>query len=303
MSERVPRISVGMPVYNGGRYLGRSIDSILGQTVEDLELVISDNASTDRSEDVCRDAAAADPRVRYTRNAQNIGAAANYNAVFHRARAAYFKWTSASDLCEATLLERCAAVLDARPDAVLCYPRTRLFDETTGTMTDYVDGLDLQDDDPVARFIACQKRMRLNNVMNGVVRRDALRRTRLMGSFLSADCCMIVELALHGKFVEVPEFLYYRRMEPQTATRLKSADEVREHWDPRSRAPITLPGWKMAREYYGAVWRAPLSLAQRARLSAHLLRWTGWARAELAGELHDALTARGRRRARSGGRP
>ncbi len=301
MSERVPRISVGMPVYNGGRYLRRSIDSILGQTVEDLELVISDNASTDGSDEVCREAAAADPRVRYARNAQNIGAAANYNAVFHRSLAPYFKWTSASDVCEATLLERCAAVLDARSDVVLCYPRTRLFDETTGTMTDYVDGLDLQDEDPVARFIACQERLRLNNAMNGVVRRDALARTPLMKSFLSADCCMLVELALHGKFVEVPEFLYYRRMEPQTATKLKSPEEVRRHWDPRSRAPVTLVGWKMAREYYGAIRRAPLSLSQRTRLGAHLVRWTGWARAELAGELHDAWTAR--RRARSGSRP
>lgn len=302
MSERIPRISVGMPVYNGGRYLRRSIDAILGQTLEDFELVISDNASTDGSDEICQGAAAADPRVRYARNAQNVGAAANYNAVFHRSRAPYFKWTSASDLCEATLLERCAAVLDERPDVVLCYPRTRLFDETTGTLTDYDDGLDLQDDDPIARFIACQERLRLNNAMNGVVRRAALGRTPLMKAFLAADCCMLVELALHGKFVEHPEFLYYRRMEPQTATKLKSAEEVRQHWDPRSRAPVTLAAWKMTREYYGAIWRAPLSLGQRTRLCLHMLRWTRWSRAELALELREAWSARGGR-AKSGGRP
>ena len=292
MSERIPRISVGMPVYNASRHLKRSIQSILGQTVTDLELVISDNASTDGSEEICREAAAADPRVRYVRNPQNVGAAANYNAVFERSRAPYFKWTAASDLCEATLLERCAAVLDSRPDAVLCYPRTRLFDETAGTTIDYVDDLDLQHEDPVARFIACQRQMRLNNAMNGVVRRSALSRTRLMGSFVSADCCMLVELALHGKFVEVPEFLFYRRMEPQTATRLKSTEEVREHWDPRSDAPLTLTEWKTAREYCGAVWRAPLSLSQRARLCAHLLRWTRWSRVKLVGELRSARRGR-----------
>jgi len=288
MSERVPRISVGMPVYNSAPYLRRSIESVLGQTVADLELVISDNASTDGSEQICREYAATDPRLRYARNAQNIGATENYNTVFHRSRAPYFKWASASDLCEPTLLERCGAVLDARPDVVLCYPRTRLFDETAGTTTDYVDDLDLQQDDPVARLVACQERLRLNNAMNGVVRRAALARTALMKPFLSSDCSMLVELTLHGKFVEVPEYLFYRRMEPRTATKLKSTEEIGRHWDPRSPAPLRMVGWKMACQYYGAVWRAPLGLAQRARLCAHLLRWTRWSRVQLAAELRQA---------------
>jgi len=302
MSERVPRISVGMPVYDAAPYLRRSIESILTQTVGDLELVISDNASTDGSDEICRAIAATDPRVHYARNAENIGAVENYNAVFRRSRAPYFKWAAASDFCRPTFLERCSAVLDARSDVVLCYPRTRLFDETTGTTTDYQDDLDLQDDDPVTRFIHCQERLRLNNAMNGVVRREALARTALIKPFLSSDCSMLVELALHGKFVEVADYLFHRRMEPRTSTKLKSREEAYRHWDPRSRGPVTMVSWKTAREYWRAVRRAPLSLGQRARLCAHLLRWNYWQRAELARELREAAAARGRRSGEGGAR-
>ena len=83
--NRIPVISVGMPVYNGEQYLESAIRAVLDQTCEDLELIISDNASTDRTAQICNDFAARDSRVRFSRNPDNIGAARNYNRVFELA--------------------------------------------------------------------------------------------------------------------------------------------------------------------------------------------------------------------------
>ncbi len=78
----MPAVSIGLPVYNGDNFLAEAIDSILRQTMEDFELIISDNASTDRTEEICREYAAGDSRIRYYRNESNLGAMANYNLVF-----------------------------------------------------------------------------------------------------------------------------------------------------------------------------------------------------------------------------
>src|SRR5580698_5675373 len=87
----VPVVTIGMPVYNGARYLEEALRSILNQTYRDCELLISDNASTDATESICRRYAAEDGRVRYLRNERNLGAAANYNRVIHLASGRYFR--------------------------------------------------------------------------------------------------------------------------------------------------------------------------------------------------------------------
>ena len=119
-----PRVTIGIAVYNGAKYLDQAIQSVLAQTFTDFELIISDNASTDSTEDVCREYAARDPRVRYTRSARDLGPAENYNRCFRAARGEYFKWHAHDDVCLPTFLERCVATLDAAPGAVLCMPAT-----------------------------------------------------------------------------------------------------------------------------------------------------------------------------------
>ena len=108
-----PRVSIGMPVYNGADHVAKAIQAILSQTFEDFELVISDNASSDGTDQICRRYAALDPRIRYCRNDHNLGAAANYNRVFELARAEYFKWAAHDDLYAPEYLERCVAELDS----------------------------------------------------------------------------------------------------------------------------------------------------------------------------------------------
>jgi glycosyltransferase involved in cell wall biosynthesis len=289
MEVDVPLVSVGMPVYNGQEFLRAAIDSLLAQTFTDFELILCDNASTDATEAICREYAARDNRIQYYRHAENIGASDNYNAVVFPARGSYFKWASSNDICQPTFLERCVAVLDAQPDVVLAFPRTRLVDPQAQVIEDYHDDMTISDARPSARYRACIERMRLNNAMNGLIRIDCLRRTTLVKKYFSSDCNMMAEVALYGKFVEVPEYLYYRRMDPRTSTALKSGEEVVAHYDPKRRKPMLFQQWKMNFARFGVVWRAALPLDERVRLAAYIGRSIVWHRRNLANDVSAAI--------------
>ena len=116
MKGKTPCVSIGLPVYNGERFLTEAIESLLSQTYQDFELIISDNASTDRTEEICRKYAAQDPRIRYSRNAANIGGTNNANLTFELAHGEYFRWAADDDRCAPTLVERLVEELDKRPD-------------------------------------------------------------------------------------------------------------------------------------------------------------------------------------------
>src|SRR5262245_34908562 len=122
---RKPRVSIGLPVYNGQQFLEETLNSILAQTYTDFELIISDNASTDRTSEIARAYVAKDARVRYHRNENNLGVAGNYNGVFSLASGEYFKWAPADDTCLPNYLARCVEILDLDSTVVLAYPQTQ----------------------------------------------------------------------------------------------------------------------------------------------------------------------------------
>ena len=129
MLSNKPCVSIGLPVYNGEKFLKETLDSILAQTFEDFELIISDNASTDRTEEICKEYAAKDRRIRYYRNKENLGAGWNNNRVFELCTGEYFKWNAHDDVCAPEFLERCIKVLVQDPTVVLCYPKVTVIDE------------------------------------------------------------------------------------------------------------------------------------------------------------------------------
>src|SRR5215472_17867412 len=132
-----PRLSVGLPVYNGENYLAESIDALLGQSYEDFELVISDNASTDGTAGICHRYARQDSRVRYIRQPSNIGAAPNHNFLIDQARGELFKMASHDDLYARDLLQRCIDALDEYPQVVLAHSWSAVIDEE-GKITELV---------------------------------------------------------------------------------------------------------------------------------------------------------------------
>ncbi len=96
-SRNIPTVNIGMPVYNAENYLQGALDSLLAQDYGDFDLLISDNASTDRTQEICLDYTARDRRVRYQRNGRNIGAADNFNRVLEPACGKYFMWAAHDD--------------------------------------------------------------------------------------------------------------------------------------------------------------------------------------------------------------
>ena len=128
-TSAAPRVCIGLPVYNGERFLAGAIASILAQTYTDFELIICDNASTDRTGEICRGFARKDARVRYHRQPRNLGATANFNHCFELASGAYFKWAADGDVLEPRFLEACVEALDDDPGAVLSQSLVKVVDE------------------------------------------------------------------------------------------------------------------------------------------------------------------------------
>ena len=279
----VPAISVGMPVYNGERYVELTIRAVLGQTLEDFELIISDNCSTDRTAEICQDLASTDARIRYVCNDVNIGAARNYNRVFQLGRAPYFRWMNADDLCTPTLHERCHAALESRPDAVLAYGKTAIIDAEGRVTAQYEDNLDLPDETPVARFRRFSSNVGMTNAIYGLMRRDIMARTALMGqgSYPAADTNFMGELSLYGKFIELPEVLFMRRMHPQASSwERRDVQKQQKFWTGTS-AAFRWPHWKRHAATLAAIQRAPLRPAEKLRLQGFALRRMLWTRQAL----------------------
>jgi glycosyltransferase involved in cell wall biosynthesis len=256
---RVTSVTVGLPVYNGAPYLEDAIRSILDKTHEDLRLVISDNASTDETEEICR-AAAADPRVDYERQDVNRGAAWNYNRTVALARSPYFKWAAADDLLAPTCVERCFATLSAAPPTVvMVYPRTTIVDAAGNAVSEWSDGVDSRSPRPRTRFNHVVDRVVLGNPIFGLVRAEALARTRGHGNYPSADWVYLSELALLGEIWELPESLFLRRMHEMTSRAANPELEQLSAWFDPSAVPVRDEKRRLRHEYVAAVRHAQLS--------------------------------------------
>lgn len=288
-SPGVPAVSVGMPVYNSSEWIERAVASILGQSHRDLELIISDNASTDGTLAICERLAHSDPRIRLLRNPRNLGANRNYLAVLHAARGTYFKWASSNDICAPAFIEKCVAALARDPQAVLACPRSWLFEDSIESARPYDSDIEVTSSDPAVRFVTLLNAMALNNVFNGLIRRSVLEQIATMGSHMSADVALVAELALKGKFVIVEERLFYRHMSAQTATKLKSAREVDQHFVPHARKPLQWQHWR----FHLALLRAAVRSAPAGRswldATSYALRAMLWSRRDLARDIRKAM--------------
>lgn len=286
------RVSIGLPVYNGERFVAATLDSIVAQTFEGWELIISDNASSDRTAAICQEYAQRDPRIRYVRNERNIGSTRNFNQTVQLASAPYFKLANADDLCEPELVERCVEVLDRRPEVALCYGRTALIDEDGQYLGPFEDGLDLRAMRARERFWMALERTRLVNVIQGVMRTDVVRRTARLGPYIGSDVVLVAELVLHGQFYELPDVLFYRRIHRGAYSTLTLADR-QGFVDPAKRGKRFFYLWRHHLEYHRAVLRAPLSPGEKARLTLGLLRLAVTNRWDLLGELWAQVGWRG----------
>jgi glycosyltransferase involved in cell wall biosynthesis len=271
-----PRVTIGLPVYNGERFLADAVESVLQQTFTDFELVICDNASTDRTPEIIESYARRDPRIRHVRNAVNIGAAANFNAAFELGRAPYFKWMAHDDLCAPDFLRRCVEALDRDPAVVLCFPRQLDIDDHGNVVSTNVFPLDTRLTSPHQRFAEIMRFWRGAPGIWGLTRRDVLRRTGLIQDYYASDLVLLAELALHGRFAEVPEDLLLHREHAGRSVYSTDRYSVTTWLNPLRRRPRRFPFWSWFGGYVAAVSRSPLPFAERLRCWAHLARWFRW---------------------------
>lgn len=268
-----PTVSVGLPVYNGEAYLRQVLDSVLAQTFGDFELVISDNASTDGTEKICREYAATDPRIRYHRQPRNRGVTWNFRQVALLSSGQYFLWTSHDDLLASNYIERCVEVLDRDPSVVLCYSNAIYMDEA-GNRFEPKQQLEFDQPSPHQRFRRLIGLSHSCVALFGVIRLDVLKTTSIHGDFSDGDRCVLVELGLHGNYHRIQEPLFFHREHAgrfthqhpsrQQQTRLANPDRV---------IRFVFPHFRILQEYALAVHRAPLSWGERFRCYVYLLNW------------------------------
>jgi glycosyltransferase involved in cell wall biosynthesis len=281
---REPCLTVGLPVYNGERHLRSALNSILAQSFTDFEVVISDNASTDGTEAICRNYVSKDDRIRYYRNEANLGVSRNFNLTVERARGRYFKWAADDDVLEPDYLARCVRVLDEDPGVVLCHSQIRIIDDAGRAIADYRyrDGYAGQAR-PSHRLRHVLIEDRWCFEIFGVVRTVDMRKTRLLGKFVGSDRIFRAEMALRGRYAIVPEFLFLNRDHPRRGSRVLPAHHMRgELFNPALAGRRIFPHWRILLEYARCTGRAPIGRGERLACYASLSRWLtqhhNWAR-------------------------
>jgi glycosyltransferase involved in cell wall biosynthesis len=272
-SDSLPRLSIGLPVYNGERFLRFALDAILNQTYRDFELIISDNASTDSTMRICQEYAARDSRVRYCRNLENVGSAENFNLVFAQARGQYFKWSAADDIISPTFLEKCIEVLDRDPSILLSYSRADRIDSSGEVDGSYDYPMRVSHPSAHVRFSDLILVNHFCIAVFGVVRREVLAKTPLIGKYVGSDRVLLAELGLRGRFYEVPEYLFHRRDHPQSSGRMFNIYNRLAWFDPSKRSQLNLVNWRVGMEYIHSINRVNLPLVEKMQCYQSTLRW------------------------------
>ncbi len=288
-----PRVSIGMPVYNGENYLAEALDSLLAQTFTDFELIISDNCSADGTESICRDYAARDDRIRYDRQTENIGAITNFNRVFEVSRGEYFKWAAHDDVCQPRFLQTCVEILDAQPEVAWCHTRSDMIDADGRSWVDQLppdaEELERQPDGslwwkglPREHFDSARPDLRYAGVLlgtnwcvdsYGLIRSAALRKTRLLRPVYGAEKVLMGELSLIGKYQESPELLFAQRVHAEASSALGTATAQETFAAQAHAKPFFSTRFALLTAHLGAVQHAELSFAQRVRCRWVVIRY------------------------------
>lgn len=257
-----PRVSIGIPVRNGETTLPGTLDSILAQTFANFEVVISDNASDDRTKEICLDYARRDSRVRFYRSASDLGQIANFNRVFELSRGEFFRWMGCNDWLAEEYVQRCVDALTREPSAVLatCYQAhydgdgRRFYSEYKGPRVDM--------ECPHRRFGRMLWFFRASPLyidpIYSLIRRSALMQSGLLPPLLGTDIILSCELSLIGPFCHVPECLAFRRV-----TSPAPRAEILARYDPRQ----DNPRWwfvRMCRAIAAMAIAKPVSRTQKA---------------------------------------
>jgi glycosyltransferase involved in cell wall biosynthesis len=266
-----PLVSIGMPVYNGDKYLAGALQSLLAQEHREFELIISDNASTDHTADICWQFQKQDSRIRYIRRAQNQGSPWNFASVVHEANGPYFVWAAYDDLRAPSFIGKCVEKLEQHPDAVLCCTEINFIDADGLPNQEWViknfRNLDTEGMSPVQRvhpliafcgWFAIYGLMRLENT----------KKLSLGLSVQGWDVIFLMELLTMGNFVKVPEPLFSYRI-----AKKKSTADYHEELNSggKTTAATTTPSTDLAVNLIRAVYLSSFTDADKSAIFADFI--------------------------------
>ena len=268
-----PRVTIGIPVHQGEQFVDQALRSVREQTYQDLEILIADNGSTDGTEAICRRHAGEDPRVHYFRSEVNRGSSWNFNRLVDLARGELFKWAAHDDTLAASYVQRCVEALDADPGAVVAHTGTIEIDDAGHEFHRWPPNPNAMAGRASRRFADMLFRESECFPVFGLMRREVLQRTGMLGPYNAHDRPLLAELALHGRFVYVPELLFHNRDHPDRSIRAFSGARDRISWfDPGLAEQVVYKHARLVLEYRRAIRRSGVS--GRDRLGAHVL--LGW---------------------------
>jgi glycosyltransferase involved in cell wall biosynthesis len=276
MSKSNPLVSIGIPVNNGAKYLDQAIESIISQSYTNFELFISDNASTDNTQDICVKWQNIDKRITYHRNEKNQGAIPNFNHLVGKAKGKYFKWAAHDDYLDPDYLAECVATLEENPQSTLCFTWVREIDENNEILkTHEYAHHNYHHPTPYTRH----KSMIYNDLdcfeIFGLMRLESLQNTPLFGHYIASDRILLSDLILVGPFTEVKKYLFYNRDHPESSTRKMPAHHQRAAWFDTSKNinSRNLPHWRIMKEYLSSISRANITIKQKWQCRLNVLGW------------------------------
>jgi GT2 family glycosyltransferase len=274
-----PLVTIGLPIYNGASLCRIAIESVLAQTYPNFELLISDNCSTDETEDVCREYARRDSRIRYTKTERNLGAGGNFCRTVELARGEYFRWIAHDDSIYPDFITECLAVAEADPEIISVAPIIDIMDRAgvkhqsvvtyTGRTRWSSNRIEqyAQMMDELAYCETHSDGLFMVAYLFALHRLSLLRRTRLLMPFISSDYVLAAELALWGKlaFVNKPLSVFVRDTGTTSQFVLWNPTAIQRTLDPSrmSKLDMLISVRRRHAEQFVAVLRSPLGVFEK----------------------------------------
>ncbi|MEZ5591634.1 MAG: glycosyltransferase family 2 protein [Gammaproteobacteria bacterium] len=279
-------VSIGVPVYNGARFLDACLKSLTSQTYRDLDIVVCDNASTDGTSEIGLKWAAKDPRVRYYRSPENRGAARNFNWALELARGEFFRWCASDDACAPECVERCVEVLNKDMSLVLCSTQVTDIDVNGNFLRFKQSGPLAGAKRPSERFGELMDMSHTCEQVFGLIRMANLRRTRGIAAYSDSDRVLLAELALHGRFFEIPQSLFLHRLHEGSSVEQYPDRRERTKWfDTNASTAWVFPYFRQLVEYGYAIHRSGVKGGEKLRCIGMLFSWSWYHRELLLGDV------------------
>ena len=283
-----PRVVIGVPVYNGENYLREALDSIVNQTFTDFKVIISDNASTDTTPDICREFVEKDSRFTYYRQPENIGGAPNFNFAFKPGDAPYFKWAAHDDIMAPEYLEQCVALMDENPNLSIAHSRSVTIDNQGKAIDNYDKQLRLNGEKPSDRFWQILWVVHYTEVF-GLMRSDMIAKTQMHPSIVGSDRHFMTEILLQGDVGYVEDYLFLRRHHEESFCNALKNNKARLQWfDPKAKGSTFLASPIKMKEYIISIFRTAMPWQERLACLWLLFEWTGRRAIESAFGLGDS---------------